>query len=124
MIYLKTFGALFYRRPPASAGSGNLVSELTVTERIQVKGRLQGGSLNLHSKSVTITGTVDVSGGGYLATQGPGQYTTSLCIMTVKVHKAYACVLNSEYFYLCCRFQVSFHCDFTAINNINTHVYS
>ena len=74
----------FYRRPPASTGSGNSVTELTVTERIQVEGRLQGGALTLHSKSVTVTGTVDVSGGGYLATPGPGQYSTSLYL----THKA------------------------------------
>lgn len=61
------------RRPPASTSSGNSPSVLTVLEWIQVGGTLQAGSLEVTSKSVTMSGKIDVSGGGYLTNQGPGK---------------------------------------------------
>lgn len=61
------------RRTPASSSSGNSPSVLTVLEWIQVGGTLQAGSLEVTSKSLTVSGKIDVSGGGYLTNKGPGK---------------------------------------------------
>lgn len=45
---------------------------LTVLEWIQVEGTLQAGSAEVTSKSMTVSGKIDVSGGGYLTNQGLG----------------------------------------------------
>lgn len=36
-------------------------------------GTLQAGSLEATSKSLTVSGKIDVSGGGYLTNKGPGK---------------------------------------------------
>lgn len=55
-----------------STSLGNSPSVLTVLEWIQVEGTLQAGSAEVTSKSMTVSGKIDVSGGGYLTNQGPG----------------------------------------------------
>lgn len=80
-----------------STSSGNSPSVLTVLEWIQVEGTLQAGSAEVTSKSMTVSGKIDVSGGGYLTNQGPGN---ELVFMIDRYRKSqYWLTKDINYFY-------------------------
>lgn len=70
---------------------------LTVLKWIQVEGTLQAGSAEVTSKSMTVSGKIDVSGGGYLTNQGPGN---ELVFMIDRYRKSqYWLTKDINYFY-------------------------
>lgn len=62
-----------FRRMPENTNSGNPASDILVTDNILISGTLQAGSLYIETDKMTVSGTLDVSGGGYLNSKGTGE---------------------------------------------------
>lgn len=62
-----------FRRMPENTNSGNAASDILVTDNILISGTLQAGSLYIETDKMTVSGTLDVSGGGYLNSKGTGE---------------------------------------------------
>ena len=61
-----------YKHQPENVSSGSLETEITYDD-VTVSGTFKAGSIYLESKTLLVTGTIDVSGGGYMADKGPGK---------------------------------------------------
>lgn len=62
-----------FRRWPDNTVGGNTQSNILVSDNITVSGTFQAGSLYVQTNQMIVSGTVDVSGGGYLNDQGLGK---------------------------------------------------
>jgi hypothetical protein len=68
--------------PADNANEGNANSDILISQNIIVSGTFQAGSLYIETPMVTIPGTLDISGGGYLNDKGPGKKLTFRLIAT------------------------------------------
>jgi hypothetical protein len=71
-----------FRRWPDNTNEGNANSDILISQNIIVSGTFQAGSLYIKTPMVTIPGTLDISGGGYLNDKGPGKKLTFRLIAT------------------------------------------
>jgi hypothetical protein len=60
-----------YRRWPENTDEGNEKTNIYM-EKVIISGSLQAGSLYIETGEVTISGNLDINGGGYLTNTGPG----------------------------------------------------
>ena len=63
-----------FRRWPDNTNEGNVNSNILVTDSITVSGTFQAGSLYIETNRMTVSGRLDISGGGYLNDKGPGKH--------------------------------------------------
>ena len=61
-----------YRRWPVNVAEGNENSNIYMTKSVEVSGNLKAGSLYIETGEMTVSGSLDVSGGGYISDTGPG----------------------------------------------------
>lgn len=61
-----------FRRWPTNTNEGNTQSNILVSDNITVSGTFQAGSLYVETNQMAVSGTLDISGGGYLNDEGPG----------------------------------------------------
>ena len=61
-----------YKHQPEDTNSGSMETKITY-DYATLSGIFKAGSIHMESKTLSITGTMDVSGGGYLADKGPGE---------------------------------------------------
>lgn len=61
-----------YQHAPEVSTEGSNATYVTYDD-LSVSGTFKAGSLHLESKILTVSGSIDVSGGGYLSDQGPGE---------------------------------------------------
>ena len=63
-----------YQQVPLNDDMGSPVTFVQMTDSLTVTGQLHAGSLNLDvENSVSVSGTLDVTGGGYASDTGPGK---------------------------------------------------
>jgi hypothetical protein len=56
---------------PENTDEGNEKTNIYM-EKVIISGSLQAGSLYIETGEVTISGNLDINGGGYLTNTGPG----------------------------------------------------
>ena len=71
-----------FRRWPDNTNEGNANSNILISQNIILSGTFQAGSLYIETPMVTISGTLDISGGGYLNDKGPGKKLAFILIIT------------------------------------------
>lgn len=62
-----------YRRWPENTDEGNENTNINMETSVTVSGTLQAGSLYIETGDMSVSGKVDVNGGGYLTDKGPGK---------------------------------------------------
>ena len=60
-----------YKDPPEDTESGSMATNITY-DGVTVSGSLKAGSMMIESNTLSVTGTLDVTGGGFKADKGPG----------------------------------------------------
>ena len=60
-----------YQHDPEDASNGSIPTMITYND-VSVSGTFRAGSINMEANSLLVSGTMDVSGGGYLSDTGPG----------------------------------------------------
>ena len=60
-----------YQHDPEDTSNGSIPTMITYND-VSVSGTFRAGSINMEANSLLVSGTMDVSGGGYLSDTGPG----------------------------------------------------